>query len=339
MMRLAGIGALWLAACLAGVVTGNLASSSPDVRSAIGRCFGRGALVALCADGGLYESDIARAEAESRDRNSPPDDRGTASKLRPNPATVAANLEVERLARNEPISSDVIARDLDCVQDQFRPRLLSVSLHANGITSCMLRRAVAEHLRADSWIEREIRSVIAVSPEECGVYYAAHSAAYALPLRLRASHIFFAAPPDSSPDIVEQKRAAAQDVLDRLVRGGKFEDLVEESEDEASKKRGGDLNFFSEARVPADFWVAVKDRRAGEAPGLIRTQLGFHVVRVTDVRAVRPMTFAESREEIAATLGDEKRSRAVAALTGRLSAQVRWISARRSVSDTTNTVN
>jgi parvulin-like peptidyl-prolyl isomerase len=198
---------------------------------------------------------------------------------------------------------------------------------------------VEEHLRADSWIETEIHAALAVRPEECAAYYSAHSSAYTQPLRIRASHIFFAAPPGSSPALVEQKRASAQTVLDRIVSGEKFADLVVESEDEASKKRGGDLNFFSASRIPADFWAAINDGRVGQSAGMIRTKLGFHVAMVTDSRPVRAMTFDEVEREIAGALENQKRSLLLLALRRTLDGRIRWIPSGMYLSGATNTVN
>jgi peptidyl-prolyl cis-trans isomerase D len=79
------------------------------------------------------------------------------------------------------------------------------------------------------------------------------------------------------------------------------------------------LDFFSENRMPADFWGAVKSMRPGDGPRLIQTQLGFHVLEVTDVRVARGMSFDEARREIVFALQNQKRSLALTALIEDLS--------------------
>jgi peptidyl-prolyl cis-trans isomerase D len=91
-------------------------------------------------------------------------------------------------------------------------------------------------------------------PAECRAFYDARPKNFAQPLRLRASHLFLAAPMETPPPIIETKRELIESLSVRLARGEKFSDLVEAaSEDEATKNRGGDLSYFSAFRMPPDF--------------------------------------------------------------------------------------
>ncbi len=310
------------------------------LRDAIGLRCGRGTLIALCGGAGLYQSDIDRAEAESDDRNPDAED-GEAEpekKERSFFTHLAFNLQIEEMARHESAASHVIQRQFDLTSFQFSPQAWLTALRSNELSERSLRCVISKNLGARSWIEGKIRAGLTAQPEECVAYYRAHPDAYAQPLRIRASHIFFAAPPGSSPELIEQKRLAAQAICDRLDRGEKFADLAITSEDEASRQRGGDLNFFSESRIPADFWAAINPRRTGDAPGLIQTQLGFHVVKVTDVHPASAMPFDEARAALVARLENEKRSALIESLTGELGQKIRWNRAE-SQPRFTNTVN
>ena len=296
------------------------------MRNAIGMRCGRGALIALSEGAGLYQSDVDRAKAESNDR-SPDSEGGEAEpgeKDRSFFTNLAVNLEVEGMAQDESVENNVVQRQLDITRFQFSPPAWLTTLRSNELSDRSLRCVVWKNLGARSWIEAKIQAGLAVRPEECVAFYNAHPDAYAQPLRIRASHIFFAAPPGSSPELIEQKRVAAQAVCGRLGRGEKFADLATNSEDEASRKCGGDLNFFSESRIPADFWAAIKTRRAGDAPGLIQTKLGFHIVQVTDARPSRTMPFEDAGPSIVARLENEKRSALITSLTGELAQRIRW---------------
>ena len=307
-------------------MTGNMVCSSRAVRNAIGLRCGRGALIALCEGAGLYQSDIDRAEAESDDRNPDAED-GEAEpekKGRSFFTNLAANLEIEEMARHESAASNVIQRQFDLTRFQFSPQAWLTALRSNELSERSLRCVISKNQGTRSWIEGKIRAGLTVQPEECVTFYKAHQDVYAQPLRIRASHIFFAAPPGSSPELIEQKRVAAQAICDRLGQGEKFADLAITSEDEASRKRGGDLNFFAESRIPADFWAAINPRRTGDAPWLIQTKLGFHVVQVTAVRPSRAMPFEEARPAIVARLENEKRSALIASLTEELGQRIRW---------------
>src|SRR5207245_9411961 len=100
------------------------------------------------------------------------------------------------------------------------------------------------------------------------------------------------------------------------------------AEDEATKTRGGDLNYFSESRMPSDFFAIIKKMRVGEISAAVRTRLGFHIVQVTDKKPGAEMTFEQSQPEIRSTLENLKRRAAVEALQAELSRKSDFIALR-----------
>ena len=309
---------LWLvlaAACVTGVIAAHFFCSSSTVRQAIARWCGRGQLLSVVGDAAIYDCDLQRAELELKDRNPEANDK----EIRLERKNVLSNLKLTRIARRERVSDDDVKRQMELTRFQFLPRSWISALFSNRLSVHSLRCAISDNLRARAWLERKIAGAQAVGAAECSDYYKIHRDAYAQPLRVRASHIFFAAPPGSPPELVETKRAAAQAIIDELRGGAKFADLARSSEDEATKNRGGDLDFFSEIRMPADFWTAVKSMRPGDGPRLIQTRLGFHVLEVTDIRAPRDMSFDEARPEIVLALQNQKRSLALTAVIEDLS--------------------
>jgi parvulin-like peptidyl-prolyl isomerase len=303
---------------MAGAIAGHYVCSSVPCRNAVGRWCHRGPLLALVEGVGIYQCDIDRAQHEWNDRDPASTDEIEAAQALPTGGTVIANFRAARLGRDEHVSNELIDRQFELTRFQFQPNAWLTALRSDGLYPWSLRHEIARNLRAQSWIEKRIRPALAVRPEECAAYYEAHSALFMQPFRIRASHIFFAAPPGSSAELIESKRLAAQAIVHRIANREKFSELVVNSEDEASKKRGGDLNFFSEARVPGDFWAALRGIKAGEPARIIRTALGFHIVQVTDSRPVRQISPEEARPGILVTLENEKRATAVEILVPEL---------------------
>ena len=130
-------------------------------------------------------------------------------------------------------------------------------------------------------------------------FYDTHPQNFMQPARFRASHLFLAAPPETPSDVVETKQKTINSLAARIKQGEKLADVAAAaSEDEATKTRGGDLVFFSESRMPLDFFYAVVEMHVGEISQPIRTRLGFHVVEVTDFKPARQMRFEKVQPEI-----------------------------------------
>lgn len=104
---------------------------------------------------------------------------------------------------------------------------------------------------------------------------------------LRASHILIAfegatRAPATLTRAKEEARREANRVL-RLARRGNdnFEELAREYSDGPTKNRGGDLGFFQEGQMATEFFNFVDKNRVGRI-GLVETEFGFHIIRVTD---------------------------------------------------------
>jgi parvulin-like peptidyl-prolyl isomerase len=160
------------------------------------------------------------------------------------------------------VKSDDSERALVTLQHQFADdRQFRAALHRSGVSPRTLRRALAEAIRGEEWIENQIASQVAVSDAEVQKYFEQHQAEFMQPTRIRARHIFLAAPEGSAAELMQAKQTAILDVAARLGRGEDFGELVAAvSEDEASKTRGGDLGFFAAERVPAEFFAAAEKR-------------------------------------------------------------------------------
>ncbi len=316
-MRARTIAGLVALAVIVGGISGEIIYRSKVCRDAIGLCFGRGRLLALVKGHGIYESDVKSEMAI---------DQYLAG------SNVVANSEeavLERLIANEDlreasnravISETEVEHELGLLRDQFADeRLWATRMAESGISMQSLRQVARENLAGRRLIEEEIKTQLTADAFAVSSYYMQHLANFALPVRLRVSHIFLAAPPETSAEIVEAKQELIDSLAARLRGGEDFEALSwEESEDEASKARGGDLGYLSQWRVPPDFFAKVSQLKIGETSKPFRSVLGFHIVRVTEIEPARQMTFEEARFEIVARLTNQRRQDAVTAFAAKL---------------------
>ncbi len=133
-------------------------------------------------------------------------------------------------------------------------------------------------------------------------------------------------PPETSLEVVDAKKRAAEITATRLAHGEDFADLAAlVSEDEATKTRGGDLGFFSKYRMPPDFIAAVTSMRLGETSGIVRTVLGFHMMELIETRPPRQMSYDEAAGEIRLVLENGKRRRGCAEVAHELTRAVDFL--------------
>jgi peptidyl-prolyl cis-trans isomerase SurA len=105
---------------------------------------------------------------------------------------------------------------------------------------------------------------------------------------VRASHILIGVKPDApaGDTLLAYKKAMA--VRDRLLAGEKFEDVAKEvSDDISAKTNGGDLGYIPVLTVVYPFETAIFNMKIGELSMPVRTQFGYHIIKVTDKKPAR----------------------------------------------------
>jgi len=152
---------------------------------------------------------------------------------------------------------------------------------------------------------------ITVTDEDVRTYFEDHPDEFTVPKTVKARHILFKLENDSSPEVVAEQRKKAETVL-ALARGGQdFGELAKTYSEDSSKDRGGDLGTFKREIMVKPFADQAFSMKAGEISDPVRTQFGWHIIKVEAVNEAFEKTLEEVDEEIIKKLKDE-RSRALA---------------------------
>ena len=203
--------------------------------------------------------------------------------------------ETLRVVAGKLDDSDVAGEVADLEHQFSDERQFRAALGRSDVSQSELGRLVAETIRGERWIEKQIAPRLAVSDAEVRQYFQQHEAQFTQPLRIRARHIFLAAPEGSAPDVAEARDRQMLDIAARLGQGEDFGELAATvSEDEASKKNGGDLGFFAADRVPVEFFDAAAELQPTGPPRFLRSHLGFHALQSTDAHPARLLALAEA---------------------------------------------
>jgi peptidyl-prolyl cis-trans isomerase C len=110
--------------------------------------------------------------------------------------------------------------------------------------------------------------------------------------------------------ILVEKEADAKAIIASLKKGGKFEDIAKKkSKDTGSGANGGDLDWANPASYVPEFSAALLALGKGQLTAApVKTQFGFHVIRVDDVRDVKIPPFEQVKPQIAQQMQQEKRT-------------------------------
>ena len=148
-----------------------------------------------------------------------------------------------------------------------------------------------------------LRAKVVVPPSEMERTYNNNLEQYSTPEQVRASHILLKTEGKDDAAV----KAKAEDILKQARAGADFAELAKKySEDEASQKNGGDLDYFGRGRMVAEFDQAAFALEPGKISDLVKTQYGYHIIKVVDKKAATTRPLADVRQQIQDQLAYER---------------------------------
>lgn len=136
--------------------------------------------------------------------------------------------------------------------------------------------------------------------------YAEQQAEFSNGEERRASHILIK-PEDESDAGQKVAEDKALDLLRQLRAGADFAELAKaNSADPGSARQGGDLGYFSRGMMVGAFEDKAFSMNKGEISEPVKTPYGYHIIKLTDIRAGETQSFDEVRDKLAQRYHQEK---------------------------------
>ena len=171
----------------------------------------------------------------------------------------------------------------------------------------------------------QLRQTIPVSDDEIKALYQQNIQQYEVPNRVHVEHILLLTVGGKTDAEIEEIKKKAEDVLAQArKKGANFEELAKKfSEDPGSKAKGGDLGWIMQGQTVPEFEKAAFSLNKGEMSSLIRTQYGFHIIKVLDKETAHTTPFEEVKDSIRAPLLLQKVDAEAGNIADKISAEIR----------------
>lgn len=169
---------------------------------------------------------------------------------------------------------------------------------------------------------QHIREGLQVGDDELKSLYQSRIQLYQVPNRVHAQHILFRTAGKPDAEVAEIQKKAA-DVLKQARGKAKFEDLARKYSEDGSKDKGGDLGWIEQGQTVAEFEKAAFGLPKGAISDLVRTQFGFHIIRIVEKETAHTKSFEEVKESLRAPLLLEKADQEAARQADLVAAAIR----------------
>lgn len=159
-----------------------------------------------------------------------------------------------------------------------------------------------ESLRKDALVEEYLdkRGVAGLQVPENDVkeFYEKNKTSFTEPEKVKASHILIGLSRNAKEDEVAEARTKALRISNELKNGGDFAELAKKYSTCATAATGGDLGYIQPGFMPKDFNTVAFALNPGETSEPVRTQHGFHIIRVSEKQPARVPELSEVKDTI-----------------------------------------
>ena len=204
------------------------------------------------------------------------------------------DLEREYRQRNEKVKLQVVALTADQFRSQVTVTDADVASHFES-RKAEYRVGEQRKIRYLLLDRDQARQKVAVPATDVQRYYNSNIDQYQTAEQVRASHILL----NTAGKDEAAVRKQAETILAQAKAGTDFAELAKKfTEDEASKATGGDLNFFGRGRMVPEFEAAAFTLEPGQISDLVKTQYGFHIIKVVEKKPAVTQTLDQVRPQI-----------------------------------------
>jgi peptidyl-prolyl cis-trans isomerase C len=144
-------------------------------------------------------------------------------------------------------------------------------------------------------LKDQVDDSIKITDEDVKQYYDEHHEKYMTPEIMRVSHI-----------LVPTKEEAEK-ILAEINQGSGFEDVARAKSVDPTAQRGGDVGYFPKGQLMPEFEAGCDNLKVGDISGVVKTKLGYHIIKLTDRRKPELRPIEQVKENIKAELRTVKR--------------------------------
>jgi peptidyl-prolyl cis-trans isomerase SurA len=195
---------------------------------------------------------------------------------------------------------------------------LEKALAVEGLTLETYKKQIEKGLQRQKLINWSVKVETKAGEKELRDFYQKSIDRYRTNETYRPSHILFVIPKGATPEEIREIRKKGQKVLEKIKGGENFGEMALLYSEDASNKDRGNLGYFKKGELLPAFEREALRLKIGEVSGIVRTDFGFHIIKLLDRKGADPLPFEEVKEKVQADYYESEMEKAFRQYLGTL---------------------
>jgi len=211
----------------------------------------------------------------------------------------------------------VSSKEIEAVLEEVKRRSagtqedLEKALALEGLTLETYKKQIEKSLQRQKLITWAVKVESKVTENELMDFYQKNIGRYRTNETYRPGHILFVTPKGATPEEIREIRKKCQNVLEKIKGGEDFGEMALLYSEDASSKNKGELGYFRKGELLPAFEREALRLKVGEMSGIIRTEFGFHIIKLLDRKGADPLPFEEVKEKVKADYSEIEMEKAL----------------------------
>ena len=212
-------------------------------------------------------------------------------------------LKQETVKKNIKPAADAVDKEFNAVRSRFPDEeTFKKAIGEAGLSLEAVKSEIASQVALKELIAKEVESKVKISDNDIKKFYDENPNYFTTKDSVKASHILVKAEEGADEATVAAAKKKIEAILAEVKGGADFAETAKKSSEGPSGPNGGDLGFFARGQMVPPFEEAAFALKKGEISGIVKTQFGFHIIKVTDKKKAGTTPLKEVKDDIKAYL-------------------------------------
>jgi peptidyl-prolyl cis-trans isomerase SurA len=204
----------------------------------------------------------------------------------------------------------ISSKDIEATVEEVKRRNgatqedLEKALAVEGLTVETYKKQIEKSLQRQKLINWSVKIEEKAGEKELREFYQKNTSRYRTNETYRPGQILFVIPKEATPEEIREIRKKCQKVLEKIKKGEDFGEMALLYSEDSSRRDHGDLGFFRKGELLPVFEREALRLKIGEVSGIVRTEFGFHIIKLLDRKGTDPLPFEEVIERVKADYYD-----------------------------------